>query len=93
MPVRTGTEFLGEAIKVYPEARKVLLTAYADTQAAITSINTLGLDGRVGKAQPGIERPYTAGLGGRFAWMKMDKNSRQSGKKRRAQVVKKITCH
>ena len=44
MPLMTGTEFLGEAIKVYPEARKVLLTAYADTQAAITSINTLGLD-------------------------------------------------
>ncbi|MGD0006182.1 MAG: FAD-dependent oxidoreductase [Anaerolineaceae bacterium] len=44
MPLMTGTEFLGEAIKFYPEARKVLLTAYADTQAAITSINTLGLD-------------------------------------------------
>jgi len=44
MPVMTGTEFLAEAIKVYPEARKVLLTAYADTQAAITSINTLSLD-------------------------------------------------
>jgi thioredoxin reductase (NADPH) len=44
MPLMSGTEFLGEAIKVYPEARKVLLTAYADTQAAITSINTLSLD-------------------------------------------------
>jgi thioredoxin reductase (NADPH) len=29
---------------VYPEARKVLLTAYADTEAAITSINNIGLD-------------------------------------------------
>ena len=44
MPLMTGTEFLGEAIKIYPDARKVLLTAYADTQAAITSINTIGLD-------------------------------------------------
>jgi len=44
MPEMTGTEFLSEAIKFYPEARKVLLTAYADTQAAITSINTIGLD-------------------------------------------------
>ncbi len=44
MPLMTGTEFLGKAIKFYPDARKVLLTAYADTQAAITSINTLGLD-------------------------------------------------
>jgi thioredoxin reductase (NADPH) len=40
----TGTELLAEARKLYPEARKVLLTAYADTEAAITSINTIGLD-------------------------------------------------
>jgi thioredoxin reductase (NADPH) len=33
MPSMSGTEFLTEAMKVYPEARKVLLTAYADTQA------------------------------------------------------------
>ncbi|MCI0396349.1 MAG: FAD-dependent oxidoreductase [Chloroflexi bacterium] len=44
MPNMTGTEFLTEAMKFYPEARKVLLTAYADTEAAITSINTIGLD-------------------------------------------------
>ncbi len=37
MPSMTGTEFLREAIKIYPDARKVLLTAYADTQAAIDS--------------------------------------------------------
>jgi thioredoxin reductase (NADPH) len=44
MPAMSGTEFLAEAIKLYPEARKVLLTAYADTEAAITSINSIGLD-------------------------------------------------
>jgi thioredoxin reductase (NADPH) len=44
MPEMTGTDFLTEALKFYPEARKVLLTAYADTQAAITSINAIGLD-------------------------------------------------
>lgn len=44
MPQMSGTEFLDEAIKYYPEARKVLLTAYADTEAAITSINRIGLD-------------------------------------------------
>jgi len=44
MPGMSGTEFLAEALKFYPEARKVLLTAYADTEAAIASINTLGLD-------------------------------------------------
>ena len=44
MPGMSGTEFLTQALKLYPEARKVLLTAYADTEAAIASINTLGLD-------------------------------------------------
>ncbi|MBX3059594.1 MAG: FAD-dependent oxidoreductase [Anaerolineae bacterium] len=44
MPHISGVEFLAEARKLYPEARKVLLTAYADTEAAITSINSIGLD-------------------------------------------------
>jgi thioredoxin reductase (NADPH) len=44
MPEMTGTEFLEQAVKMFPEARRVLLTAYADTEAAITSINTIGLD-------------------------------------------------
>ena len=44
MPKMSGTEFLDEAAKLYPQARKVLLTAYADTQAAIKSINDIGLD-------------------------------------------------
>jgi thioredoxin reductase (NADPH) len=44
MPEINGTQFLAEAIKYYPEARKVLLTAYADTEAAIASINQIGLD-------------------------------------------------
>ena len=44
MPTMSGTEFLAEARKLYPQARKVLLTAYADTEAAIQSINTIGLD-------------------------------------------------
>lgn len=44
MPNMSGTEFLKEALEIYPDARKVLLTAYADTQAAISSINEVGLD-------------------------------------------------
>jgi len=44
MPEMSGTDFLAEAVKLYPEAKKALLTAYSDTQAAITSINELGLD-------------------------------------------------
>jgi thioredoxin reductase (NADPH) len=44
MPELTGTKFLDQAIRFYPQARRVLLTAYADTEAAILSINKLGLD-------------------------------------------------
>ncbi|MGW8143311.1 MAG: FAD-dependent oxidoreductase [Anaerolineales bacterium] len=44
MPEMSGTEFLARAVRFYPEAKKVLLTAYADTEAAIESINAIGLD-------------------------------------------------
>jgi thioredoxin reductase (NADPH) len=44
MPEMSGVEFLEEAIQAYPQAKRVLLTAYADTQAAIASINEVGLD-------------------------------------------------
>jgi thioredoxin reductase (NADPH) len=44
MPEMTGTELLLELRKLYPDARKVLLTAYADTEVAIKSINDVGLD-------------------------------------------------
>jgi thioredoxin reductase (NADPH) len=44
MPAMSGIEFLTEAIRLYPETKKVLLTAYADTDAAIASINAIGLD-------------------------------------------------
>jgi thioredoxin reductase (NADPH) len=44
MPEMSGTEFLLAAAPVYPSARTVLLTAYADTDAAIQAINEVGLD-------------------------------------------------
>ena len=44
MPEMQGTDFLLEALKTYPNAKRVLLTAYADTSAAITAINEIGLD-------------------------------------------------
>jgi thioredoxin reductase (NADPH) len=44
MPEMSGVEFLEAAIQAYPQAKRVLLTAYADTQAAIDSINEVGLD-------------------------------------------------
>ena len=39
MPQMNGVTFLGEAMKLYPEAKRALLTAYADTDAAIAAIN------------------------------------------------------
>ncbi len=44
MPQMTGTQFLDHARALFPDAKKVLLTAYADTEAAIASINRIGLD-------------------------------------------------
>jgi thioredoxin reductase (NADPH) len=39
MPGMSGTEFLTASRRMYPDARRVLLTAYADTEAAIRAIN------------------------------------------------------
>ena len=44
MPAMTGTEFLAEALTLQPEAKRVLLTAYADTDVAIRAINEIRLD-------------------------------------------------
>src|SRR5450631_1160082 len=44
MPQMNGVEFLVEAIKRFPDARRVLLTAYADTDAAIRAINEIKLN-------------------------------------------------
>lgn len=44
MPQMNGIEFLEQALDVYPGARRVLLTAYADTSAAIDAINIVDLD-------------------------------------------------
>ncbi|HZD47523.1 MAG TPA: FAD-dependent oxidoreductase [Silvibacterium sp.] len=40
MPGMTGVEFLEKAQQMYPEAKRALLTAYADTEAAIRAINS-----------------------------------------------------
>ncbi len=44
MPEMEGVAFLEKAMKFYPEAKRVLITAYADTEAAIKAINTVQLD-------------------------------------------------
>src|SRR5215208_1674043 len=44
MPGLSGTEYLVHARAIVPEAKRVLLTAYADTEAAIAAINDVALD-------------------------------------------------
>lgn len=44
MPGMSGTELLREVMALHPTSRRVLLTAYADTEVAITGINEIGLD-------------------------------------------------
>jgi thioredoxin reductase (NADPH) len=44
MPGMPGTDYLVEARKLVPDAKRVLLTAYADTEAAIAAINDVALD-------------------------------------------------
>jgi thioredoxin reductase (NADPH) len=44
MPQMNGIEFLEQAMDIYPGARRALLTAYADTEAAIEAINVVDLD-------------------------------------------------
>jgi thioredoxin reductase (NADPH) len=44
MPHMSGTDFLTEAMQLFPDAARILLTAYADTEAAIKAINTVKID-------------------------------------------------
>ena len=44
MPGLSGVEFLAQAITLFPDAKRALLTAYADTDAAIAAINDAGVD-------------------------------------------------
>jgi len=59
MPQMTGVQFLEQARALFPEAKKVLLTAYADTEAAIYAINQVDLDHYLMKPwDPPEERLY-----------------------------------
>src|SRR5260370_41611557 len=44
MPGMDGVKFLSHAMEIYPSARRTLLTAYADTDAAIAAINQVRVD-------------------------------------------------
>jgi thioredoxin reductase (NADPH) len=59
MPQMTGVEFLAQTIELFPTAKRVLLTAYADTEAAIRAINDIRLDHYLMKPwDPPEERLY-----------------------------------
>src|SRR5688572_30097468 len=44
MPGLSGVEVLEQALQIYPTAKRALLTAYADTDAAIRAINSVKID-------------------------------------------------
>ena len=59
MPRMSDVEFLEKAIELYPEAKRALLTAYADTDAAIRAINSVHIDHYLMKPwDPPEERLY-----------------------------------
>ncbi|MDM7856584.1 FAD-dependent oxidoreductase [Cellulomonas alba] len=59
MPGMTGIEFLEAAMDVFPAARRILLTAYADTDVAIDAVNVVDLDHYLLKPwQPPEEKFY-----------------------------------
>ena len=59
MPQMSGVEFLEQAMELFPEVKRVLLTAYADTDAAIRAINTVKIDYYLLKPwDPPAERLY-----------------------------------
>jgi thioredoxin reductase (NADPH) len=59
MPRMSGVEFLEQAIELYPDAKRSLLTAYADTDAAIRAINSVHVDHYLMKPwDPPEERLY-----------------------------------
>src|SRR5258705_2960178 len=55
MPGLSGVEFLEQAQALYPDAKRVLLTAYADTDAAIAAINEAGINRYLLKAWDPLE--------------------------------------
>jgi thioredoxin reductase (NADPH) len=59
MPHMSGVEFLEKALELYPTAKRALLTAYADTDAAIRAINAVKIDHYLMKPwDPPEERLY-----------------------------------
>jgi thioredoxin reductase (NADPH) len=73
MPQMNGIEFLERAMDIYPGAKRVLLTAYADTDAAINAINVVDLDHYLLKPwDPPEEKLYPVVDGLMEAWLATD---------------------
>src|SRR5215207_11587573 len=73
MPGMNGIEFLESAMDLFPLARRVLLTAYADTDAAIQAINVVDLDHYLLKPwDPPEEKLYPVVDGLLDAWTSVD---------------------
>ncbi|MBP2188641.1 FAD-dependent oxidoreductase [Nocardia goodfellowii] len=73
MPGMDGIEFLEQAMDLHPYARRVLLTAYADTSAAINAINVVDLDHYLLKPwDPPEEKLYPVLDGLLEAWRSME---------------------
>ncbi|MEV0588247.1 FAD-dependent oxidoreductase [Nonomuraea sp. NPDC050310] len=74
MPQLNGVQFLEQAMDLYPFARRVLLTAYADTDAAIQAINVVDLDHYLLKPwDPPEEKFYPVIDGQLDAWQRADR--------------------
>jgi len=74
MPAMSGIEFLEQAMDLFPLARRVLLTAYADTDAAIQAINVVDLDHYLLKPwDPPEEKLYPVVDGLLDAWTATDR--------------------
>ena len=77
MPQMNGVQFLEAAMDMYPYARRVLLTAYADTDAAIQAINVVDLDHYLLKPwDPPEEKFYPVIDGQLDAWLRTDRIER-----------------
>src|SRR5262245_53731008 len=76
MPQMNGIEFLERAMDLYPGARRALLTAYADTNAAIDAINVVDVDNYLLKPlDPPEEKLYPAVDGLLESWRASDYRS------------------
>ena len=74
MPQMNGVEFLEQAMDLYPYARRVLLTAYADTEAAIQAINVVDLDHYLLKPWDPPEEKFYPVLDAQLdAWQRTDR--------------------